>query len=263
MNTAEEKKPLIQVLDRAFDLLELLARERRAMKAAEIAEKLQLPPKTVNNLLRSLYGRGYLSQDAKRYYHLGPQCFYLGSFADRWKELRRRSARPLRELCAGLPLLGFVGVIENDKLFCVAIHHPEDNPSDDNSGEEQKWAEELHSTASGRVLLAALDPEERRKLFARLTRKKTTPATVTDSAELEQICETVAAQGYSEITDESVLNVCSIAVPVHSKTGLVIAAVALSGPSRIWHHIPRDRKLSLLRKAAGEIGEEEGNFFST
>jgi IclR family acetate operon transcriptional repressor len=263
VNSAEEKKPLIQVLDRAFDLLELLARERRAMKAAEIAEKLQLPPKTVNNLLRSLYGRGYLSQDEKRYYRLGPQCFYLGSFADRWKELRKRSARPLRELCAELPLLGFVGVIENDKLFCVAIHNPDGNPPDDNGGEEQKWAEELHSTASGRVLLASLDSLERRKLFARLTRKKTTPVTVTDSAELERICETVAAQGFCEIADESVLDVCSIAVPVRSKTGLVIAAVALAGPSRVWHLISQDRKLSLLRKAAGEIGEEEGNFFST
>lgn len=262
MNSAEEKKPLIQVLDRAFDLLELIARERRAMKAAEIAEKLRLPPKTVNNLLRSLYGRGYLSQDEKRYYRLGPQCFYLGSFADRWRELRKRSIRPLRELCTEHPLLGFVGVIENDKLFCVAIHHP-DNPPDDNAGEEQKWAEELHSTASGRVLLAALDSLERRKLFARLTRKKNTPATVTDSAELEQICETVAAQGYCEIADESVLDVCSIAVPVHSKTGLVIAAVAFAGPSRVWNLIPQNRKLSLLRKAAGEIGEEEGNFFST
>ena len=258
----QEKKPLIQVLERTFDLLELLARERRAMKAAEIAEKLRLPPKTVNNLLRSLYGRGYLSQDAKRSYCLGPQCFYLGSFADRWKELRKRSTGPLGELCDGLPLLGFVGVIENDKLFCVAIRQPGDNPPGGNGGEEQKWAEELHSTASGRVLLAALEPEERRKLFARLTRKKNTPATVTDSAELERICETVTAQGFCEIADESVLGVCSIAVPVRSKTGLVIAAVAFAGPSRVWHLISQDRKLSLLRKAAGEIGEEE-TFFST
>lgn len=263
MNAAEEKKPLIQVLDRAFDLLELLARERRAMKAAEIAETLRLPPKTVNNLLRSLYGRGYLSQDARRCYRLGPQCFYLGSFADRWKELRKHSARPLRELCDGLPLLGFVGVIENDKLFCVAIRHPEDNPPDNTGGEEQKWAEELHSTACGRVLLAALEPGERRKLFARLTRKKNTPATVTAIPELERICETVAAQGFCEIADESVLGVCSIAVPVRSKDGRTIAAVALSGPARNWRLIPNDRKLSLLRKAAGEIGAEEGTFFST
>lgn len=255
MNTAEEKKPLIQVLDRAFDLLELLARERRAMKAGEIAEKLRLPPKTVNNLLRSLYGRGYLSQDEKRYYRLGPQCFYLGSFADRWKELRKRSAGPLGELCGSLPLLGFVGVIENDKLFCVALRQPGENPPGGNGGEEQNWAEELHSTACGRVLLAALEPGERRKLFARLTRKKTTPATVTDSAELERICETVATQGFCEIADESVLGVCSIAVPVRSKTGRTIAAIAFSSPSCVWNLTPRDRKLSLLRKAAGEIGE--------
>lgn len=263
MNTPKEKKPLIQVLDRAFDLLELLARERRAMKAGEIAEKLRLPPKTVNNLLRSLYGRGYLSQDAKRCYRLGPQCFYLGSFADRWKELRKRSAGPLGELCDGLPLLGFVGVIENDKLFCVALRQPGENPPGGNGGEEQNWAEELHSTACGRVLLAALEPDERRKLFARLTRKKTTPATVTAIPELERICETVAAQGFCEIADESVLGVYSIAVPVCSKTGHTIAAVALSGPVRNWRLIPKDRKLSLLRNAAEEIGEEEGAFFST
>ncbi len=252
MNTEQEKKPLIQVLERTFDLLELLAREGRAMKSAEIAEKLELGSTTVNNLLRTLYGRGYLSQDSRRSYRLGPQCFYLGSFADRWKELRKRSSRPLQELCSGLPFAGFVGVIENDKLFCIAMQSRDNGPRREAS-EEQRWAEELHSTASGRVLLAQLPPAERSKLFARLVRGKKTPATVTGIPELETVCKLVAAQDYCEIADESVLGVCSIAVPIRREDGRVIAAIALSGHRGDWRALPQDEKLARLRKTATEI----------
>ena len=255
MNPEDEKKPLIQVLDRAFDLLEMLARENRPMKAAEVAQELGLGSKTVNNLLRSLYGRGYLSQDSRRRYQLGPQCFYLGSFADRWKELRKRSVRSLQELCHPVPFAGFVGVIENDKLFCIALQ-PGGGAPPVQGAEVQEWAEELHSTASGRVLLAALDPVERRKLFARLARKKTTPATVTGIPELEVICETVARQGYCELADESVLGVCSIAVPVRSKTGETIAAVAFSGSSSGWNVVSTEEKLIRLRRCAAEISRD-------
>ena len=56
------KKPLIQVLERAFDILEMLGRTKRAYRSSEIAAELNLSQQTVNNLLRTLYERGYLSQ---------------------------------------------------------------------------------------------------------------------------------------------------------------------------------------------------------
>ena len=154
------KKPLIQVLERAFDILEMLARGNAPMRATDIAAELGLSIQTVGNLLRTLYERGYLSQDAKRFYRLGGQCFYLGSYADRWKDLRKAADRVIPELRRETGLLVFIGVIESDKLFCITL---------DNGNEpgppSQRWADELHSTACGRLLLAGLSAEDRKKLL--------------------------------------------------------------------------------------------------
>lgn len=243
MNKAE-KKPLIQVLERALDILEMLARANGPLRASEIAAELNLSQQTANNLLRTLYDRGYLSQNKHRQYLLGGQCFYLGSYADRWQELRKQAEKVLPHLQKESGLTTFVGVIESDKLFCVATN----NLTPDQIS--QRWAEELHSTASGRVLLSALSETERRKLFARGQRKKLTPLTVIDTDELEKICKQIALDGYSEIRGQSRLYTCSIAVPLRNAEGRVIAAVALSGPKERWDDQPLSRKVELLRDAA-------------
>lgn len=84
---------------------------------------------TLNNQLRTLYLRGYLSQDASRCYRLGPQCFYLGSFADRWSGLRSAVVEPLGRLVRETGLAGFAGVVENDKMLAVALLNPGETAS--------------------------------------------------------------------------------------------------------------------------------------
>ena len=111
------KKPLIQVLERAFDILEMLGRTKRAYRSSEIAAELNLSQQTVNNLLRTLYERGYLSQTERREYRLGGQCFYLGACADRWQELRKETGKVLPELRKETGLTVFAGVLEILRFF--------------------------------------------------------------------------------------------------------------------------------------------------
>ncbi len=241
------KKPLIQVLERAFDILEMLARGNAPMRATDIAAELGLSIQTVGNLLRTLYERGYLSQDAKRFYRLGGQCFYLGSYADRWKDLRKAADRVIPELRRETGLLVFIGVIESDKLFCITL---------DNGNEpgppSQRWADELHSTACGRLLLAGLSAEDRKKLLARTLRKKTR-RTITDPDRLEQICRTIQKQGFAEVHGESVERIRSIAVPIRNREGEIIAALALSGGDADWKKTSRKEKLELMTRTANAI----------
>ena len=238
-----EKKPLIQVLDRALDLMEMLARSKTPLRATDIAREMGLSLQSANNLLRALYLRGYLSQDESRSYRLGPQCLYLGSFADRWSELRAAVAPALAELTRKTGLSGFVGIIENDKLLCVALV-PAELPKLPIQP-PQLWMEELHCTACGRVLLAALTQEERRRLFARTTRRKITGRTEVDPAVLEQLC--------SEVADGSRQGVSSLAIPLRDENGKVYATIALSGGRGKWELLPFERKLEALKEAASKI----------
>lgn len=246
-----EKKPLIQVLDRALDLMEMLARAKKPLRATDIAREMGLSLQSANNLLRALYLRGYLSQDESRSYRLGPQCLYLGSFADRWSELRAKLAPPLTELTRKTGLSGFAGIIENDRLLCVALV-PAEEPEIPVQP-PQFWMEELHCTACGRVLLAALTPEERRRLFARTTRRKITGRTEVDPAVLEELCMEVAAAGFAAVDDESRPGVSSLAIPLRDSRGKVYAGIALSGSRGKWERLPFERKLESLNEAARKI----------
>ena len=112
----------------------------------------------------------------------------------------------------------------------------------------------LHSTASGKVLLAfSQDP----RLLQRIVTHplaKLTPATITDPDLLRRELATVRWQGYATCWQEEEVNFCSLAVPVRDSSGAVIASLAIAGPSMGLNAHTVPKRLILLRTAAELIG---------
>lgn len=241
---------MIQVVDRTFDILEMLAESPVALSNTEIAEKMHIKLQTANNLLRTLYRRGYVAQDESRNYLPGAQCFFLGNSADRWALLRKRIAEPLQKLSDRIGLTGFAGVVENDQLLGIAMTRPGISMP---SIPRQSWWDELHSTACGRVLLAAYTPAVRAKLFARMACGKMTDQTVIEPVKLEKICRKIAVDGFGEVRDESRPGVSSLAVPLRDLSGRIFAAIAISGIDAKWDMTSLEHKLQLLRDTADQI----------
>ena len=247
----ENRQP-IQVVDRTLDLLELLASESAAVSTTSLAGRLGISAQCANNLLRVLYRRGYVSQDRSRRYRLGPQlCIFAGAAA-RWEQLRQVTEHALIELNRRSGFGAFAGVLENDRLYCCAHILPGGEPA---PLTRQSWTQELHSTAGGRVLLAALSPEERKKLFARTTRRRMTRKTVLDLEELEKICLAVRDEGCAEVKEESRDGVCSMAIPLRDFSGKVIAELGIYGPAPAWSKITRKQKRTLLESVRANLEE--------
>jgi len=248
----EEKRNLIQVVERAFDILELLS-NGEPRRSIDIAETLGCSVQAANNLLRTLFVRGYVSQDDNRNYRLGPHCMMIGQAADRWQPLRNRAERPLSELVRKIPFEGFIGVIENDKLYCVTVQSSERTTA---AFPQQLWLDELHSTACGRVLLAFLDPEMRRRLWARTTRRKITADTMVDPEVLEPLCEQAQRDGFAEVHDQSREGMSSLAVPLRDVSGAVFAAIGISAFNPEYRKLSREQKLAMLHETAAKITGE-------
>ncbi|MBO4646789.1 MAG: IclR family transcriptional regulator [Lentisphaeria bacterium] len=246
---AEKRQP-IQVVDRTLDLLELLAAENEPLPTTGIAQRLGISVQCANNLLRVLFRRGYVSQDRSRRYRLGPQLCIFGDATARWEFLRKKMEPVLVELNRRSGFGAFAGVLENDRLYCCA-HIQSDGGSAPLTC--QRWTEELHSTAGGRVLLAALSPVERKKLFARTTRRKLTRKTVMDEAELEKICRKVRKDGYAEVKGESRVGICSMSVPVFDPEGTVIAGLGIYGPVSAWKKSSLGQKKALLESVRAQL----------
>ena len=245
----ENSQPM-QVVNRTLDLLELLASEDTPVSTTVLAERLGVSVQSTNNLLRVLFRRGYVSQDRSRHYRLGPQLCIFGDSTARWGHLRKMMEPILVDLNRESGFGAFAGVLENDRLYCFAHILPDGDPA---SLTRQSWTEELHSTASGRVLLASLSPEERKKLFARTTRRQMTPKTVMDLAELEKICLETRKAGYAEVKEESCDGICSIAVPIHDFSGAVIAELGIYGPSSVWEKTSCEQKKALLESSRARL----------
>jgi len=70
---------------RALDLLELFAREQRALSQKEIITKLRYPQSSTTFLLKSLVESGYLGYDrVERLYLPSPEVFRLGSWLEHY-----------------------------------------------------------------------------------------------------------------------------------------------------------------------------------
>jgi IclR family transcriptional regulator, pca regulon regulatory protein len=84
-------------------------------------------------------------------------------------------------------------------------------------------------TSMGRVLLAALPPDEARQRILAGRPRPRTAKTVTDVDKLMVILAEVRAQGYAIIDQELELGLVSIAVPLITPRNEVVAAFNLSG----------------------------------
>jgi IclR family transcriptional regulator, pca regulon regulatory protein len=110
-------------------------------------------------------------------------------------------------------------------------------------------------TSMGRVLLAALPQPELEKYLEQVQLHRRTPHTVTDKKRLREILAEVSQEDYALTNGELEEGLRSIAVPVRSSGGRVVAAINISTQvGRVTKSQMLKDFLPVLRKAAQRIG---------
>ncbi|MFE2431132.1 IclR family transcriptional regulator C-terminal domain-containing protein [Streptomyces sp. NPDC059373] len=111
-----------------------------------------------------------------------------------------------------------------------------------------------YATAMGRVLLSGLPAHERAERLARTELKPLTRHTVTSPDRLAAVLERAEREGYVLVDEELEEGLRSIAVPVHDRTGRVVAAVNVSThASRSTADHAREDLLPPLRETTARI----------
>jgi IclR family pca regulon transcriptional regulator len=112
-----------------------------------------------------------------------------------------------------------------------------------------------YCTSMGRVLLTALPPSELEKYLEVVQLRRRTPNTVTDKKRLREILAEVFREDYALTNGELEEGLQSIAVPVRSSGGRVLAAINISTQvGRVTKSQMLKDFLPVLRKAAQRIG---------
>lgn len=215
----------VQSVDRAFDVLEVLASHGRPMGISEIARITALPQGTVHRLLLALVDRRYARRDAERKYAIGAAALRLGDAANR--ALVSVSTNYLRQLVQLAGETANLAVLEGTHMV-YAAQSP--SPHTLRIFAEVGRPVPLHSTAVGKAVLAAMNRADALRLLDRSELSGRTPYTITTVPALVAELDRVSDEGFAVDDEEHELGVRCVAVPLAELPG-VRAALSVSGPA--------------------------------
>jgi IclR family transcriptional regulator, KDG regulon repressor len=246
----------IQSLERAFALLEEIARSRDGIALAELSKRVGLHNSTAFHLVKTMLLLGYVEQprDSKRY-RIGRRLFTLAAGALDEIELVSLATPVLEQLTRDTGECGHFAVRSGDTIVVLA--------KTAGSGmfqmaDQVGVARPAHCTALGKVLLAALSPEQLGRYLAAHELSRFTARTIIDPEALTREIDTVRRNGVGFDDGEFDAEARCVAVPVHDFTGRVAGAIGISGP--VWRLSIRalQEKAALVRKAAAALSRELG-----
>lgn len=241
----------VQSLDRAFQLLELMAEAGGEVSISRLAADSGLAVSTIHRLVRTLVARGYVRQLPSRRYVLGPRLIHLGEGSSR---VLGTWARPhLSRLVDAIGETANMAMLDGDRVVYVA-----QVPSRHSMRmfTEVGRRVHLHCTGVGKVLLAQMPPQAARRLLLQAGMPVRTDRTVTDPDALLAQLAGVAEQGYALDDGEQEAGVRCVAVPVPG--GVVAGAVSVSGPAGRLGLDAVPRVVPLLQSAAAALATELG-----
>jgi IclR family KDG regulon transcriptional repressor len=246
----------IQSIERAFAILEEIARQREGASLAEISRRLGLHSSTTFHLVQTMVALGYVRQmpESKRY-RPGRALFALASACLDEIELARLAIPVLESLSAATGETAHFAIRSGKNILVIA--------KTPGSGafqlaERVGVARPAHCTALGKVLLAALHPEAFERYLSRTELQRFTPKTITEPDLLRQEIARIRHDGIAFDDGEFEPELRCIAAPVQDFTAAVIGAIGISGP--LWRFsLPViARHTEAVRAAARRLSEDMG-----
>jgi DNA-binding IclR family transcriptional regulator len=227
-DTANGRDPgRVQSVDRAVTILEFLARNGWS-GVTEVGEALDVHKSTAFRLLTTLESRGLVEQHADTgQYHLGFGLVHLARAVVVGPDIAGRARAGCEWLAGHTAETITLSVLEGDE--CVTI----DQIIPTSAVVSRSWLGRRtpsHCTSPGKVFLAHLDADRRAGILGEPL-KRYTDHTITDAAELEALLDQVLADGYATTIEELEDGLSSVAAPVLSADGRVVATIEVSGPS--------------------------------
>jgi IclR family transcriptional regulator, pca regulon regulatory protein len=246
-------KEFVRSVERAFSIVRAFGRESPSLTLSQVAERTGLTRASARRFLMTLESLGYIGSEDRQFF-LRPRILDLG-FAylssvpvfDIVEAHMEGVVQQVQESSSASVLDGtdiiYILRVPTKRVMSVQIEVGTRLPA--------------YATSMGRVLLAALGPEQLENYLREVKIERLTPMTVTSQQGLRLALTQVREQGWCLLDQELEVGVRSVAVPLHDAAGHVFAAMNISTNAT---RVPAERLLGeylpLLRKAADGINEE-------
>lgn len=246
----------IQSVDRALQILEILA-ERGGAGVSELADEMGIHKSTAFRLLSALESRGMVLQNMSRgKYQVGVGVLRLASSMSRRISIVQQ-ARPTLEQLAD-DLAETVNLAVRRSTYAVNV----DQAMGPSSLATHDWIGNmtpLHATASGKILIAGLQRDERDLLLGPGPLHRYTETTVVDRATLDAELEEVVASGLAFTRGELEVGLNAIAVAVYDYRDEVVGSISVSGPAMRFDPTRTSVVAAAILAAGAEISAKLGH----
>jgi len=245
-------QPSVQVIERMFNLLEVLASRQEAISLKEISERTGLHPSTAHRILNDLAIGGFVDRPEAGSYRLGMRLLELGNLVKARLSVRDTALGPMRELHKLIQQPVNLSVRQGDEIVYIERAYSE------RSGMQVVRAiggrAPLHLTSVGKLFLAAEEPTRLRAYATRTGLAGNTRNSITQLPNLERELQQCRRSGIARDNEELELGVRCMAAGVYDDQGRLVAGLSISAPS--------DRLdegwIEKLRQTANEISSSLG-----
>ena len=245
-------KPTVQVIERMFSLLDILANREEAMSLKEISEKSGLHSSTAHRLLNDLATGRFVDRPAAGSYRLGMRLLELGNMVKARLNVRDAALTPMRELHKLTQQPVNLSMRQGDEIIYVERTYSE------RSGMQVVRAiggrAPLHLTSVGKLFLAFDDPQRLRSYATRTGLAGQTRNSITQLPILERELSKARQYGIARDNEELEMGVRCMAAGIYDDQNKLVAGLSISAPAdRLEEHW-----LSKLQSTASEISKALG-----
>lgn len=254
MSAVEESSST--AVERALSILEAVAARGSGMTNSEISRRLEIPKSTASYLLRALERRGYLRRDAANgKYQLGLKVLGLSHGVLTGLDIRNIALPVLRQFVERTQLTSHLAILDQGRaVYVEKIDAPGFVKMDTWVGHRV----DVHVTAVGKALVAALPEVELEAIVKERGLRKHTPHSLTVRTKFLRELEKVRAQGHAVDDEENSVGVRCVAAPVYDAGGKAVAAFGTSGTTVQIDDAQLPRVVELVKVAARRISQQLG-----
>ena len=249
---SEPAKPSVQVIERLFLLLEVLAQNGQAMSLKEISEAAELHPSTTHRILNDLTIGRFVERPEAGTYRLGMRLLELGTLVKDRLNVRDLALGPMRELHRLIQQPVNLSVRQGDEIIYIERAYSE------RSGMQVVRAiggrAPLHLTSVGKLFLASDDIARIRAYATRTGLPSQTRNSLTQLHQLERELREAQKSGVARDNEELELGVRCIAAGIRDDQGKLIAGLSISAPASRMD----ESWLPKLQTTANEISKALG-----
>ena len=225
----ENRTPTIQVLERSFALLDVLAAQPEPLALKVISERTGLHPSTAHRILNDLAAGRFVDRPQAGIYRLGMRLLELGNLVKGRLDVRDAALEPMRELHKLTHQAVNLSVRQGDEIVYIERAYSE------RSGMQVVRAiggrAPLHLTSVGKLFLAADEAPRVRAYATRTGLSGHTQNSITDLSKLERELHHVRQQACARDNEELELGVRCIAAGIYDDSAKLVAGLSLSAPA--------------------------------